>query len=64
MYFLCEAFVSKKKAGFGRIVEYMYPESKIWFALFTIVYWKPEMSHLVHTPWDHKPLNGSIFATS
>ena len=44
----------------------IYLESQICpFLFFAFTYWKPaETSSLVQPPWDHKPLNGSIFVTS
>ena len=62
MYLLCEALQSLK---LDLVESLIYLESQICSCfLLTITYWKPETSHLVQTPWDHKPLNSSIFVTS
>ena len=64
MYLLCEALLPKK-IGFGRILDLPgKPNFLLLFFTMIITYWKPETSQLVHTPWDHEPLSGSIIGTS
>ena len=55
---------AKKKIGFGRILDLpCKPNLLLLFVTITSVL-EAQDKPLVHTPWDHESLNGSIFVTS
>ena len=54
----------KKEKKMDLAESLIYLESQICSSFFfTITYWKPGTSQLVHTLWNHEPLNGCIFVT-